>query len=152
MNLDKYINQDIFNPDFLFHGSPYDLDVLKPHQSNDSYNENNKDNAIFLTSNFLSAIGYAFRNGLKLINEHWNFELNNEGKLPVMKFEVDNLPDDFYGYVYVFNKEEDIIKDNFDGTTQYRCYHELKPINKIKVYYKDFEQYFDRNKGEHVWK
>lgn len=61
-----------------------------------------------------------------------------------MNFQVENLPDDLYGYVYVFDKTVDMIKDNHEYTTQYRCYHELCPIDVVKVYYKDFVDYFSR--------
>lgn len=61
-----------------------------------------------------------------------------------MEFEVENLPDDLYGYVYVFEKTDDMIKDNHEYTTQYRCYHNLAPKKVIKVEYKDYENYFIR--------
>ena len=63
-----------------------------------------------------------------------------------MSFEVDNLPEDLYAYVHVFEINDDIVKDNKKNTTQYRCYKEIKPIDIVKVNYKDFESYFDRNK------
>ena len=37
-----------------------------------------------------------------------------------------------------------MIKDNHKYTTQYRCYHELRPVDIVKVYYKDFADYFSR--------
>ena len=45
-----------------------------------------------------------------------------------MIFEVNSLPDELYGYVYVFKKDDLILKDNHHNTTQYRCYHNLKPM------------------------
>ena len=54
------------------------------------------------------------------MNEHYDFSMNHNGELPAMIFRVENLPDDLYGYVYVFN--EDVVK----------------------VYYKDFADYFSR--------
>lgn len=140
----KYLQQDIYNPKYLFHGSPYMLNVLKPRQSKDDSNKENEDNAIFLTSSFINAASYAFRNKLKEINDDWSFSMNNKGKLPAMTFSVENLPEDLYGYIYVFEKTNDMIKDKQEHTTQYRCYHELKPIDVIKVYYKDFSNYFNR--------
>ena len=70
--------------------------------------------------------------------------MNNNSELPAMNFQVENLPEDLYGYIYVFDKTDDMIKDNHEYTTQYRCYHELRPIDVVKVYYKDFEDYFSR--------
>ena len=147
--LNEYINQDIFNPKYLFHGTPYELDEIEIRQSNDSENNDNKDNAVFLTSWFVSAAAYAFSRKLKEINEHYSFSMNNHGELPAMSFEVENLPENLYGYVYVFEKAEDMIKDNYKYTTQYRCYHNLKPIDAIRVNYKDYEEYFDRKKYIH---
>ena len=57
-------------------------------------------------------MAYAFRNKLKEMNEHYGFQMNNNGELPAMLFSVENLPDDLYGYVYVFDKTDDMIKDN----------------------------------------
>ena len=142
--LDNYINQNIFEPNYLFHGSPYEMEQLEPRQSNDDYNKENEDNAIFLTSSFLNATAYAFRNKLKELNEHYSFSINNVGKLPVMEFKVDNLPEDLFGYIYVFKKDNSIIKDYHKHTTQYRCYHNLKPIDVVQIYYKDFAEYFKR--------
>ena len=78
------------------------------------------------------------------MNERYDFSMNHNGELPAMIFRVDNLPDDLYGYIYVFNKTDDMIKDNHEYTTQYRCYHELRPVDIVKVYYKDFADYFSR--------
>ena len=142
--LKKYLEQDIFAPRYLFHGSPYEFEVLEPRQSKDDSNKENEDNAIFLTSSFINAAAYAFRNKLKEINSHWSFSINNKGELPAMTFSVDNLPEDLYGYIYVFEKDNDMIKDEQEQTTQYRCYHELEPIDVVKVYYKEFASYFNR--------
>lgn len=143
--LEEYMNQDIFNPTYLFHGSPYEISEIDLGESKDSNNNENEDNAVFLTSSFLNASAYAFRNKLKEFNEHYSFSINNNGELPIMEFEVDNLPDDLFGYIYVFEKDSSMIKDNHERTTQYRCYHKIKPIDIIKVRYKDFEEYFLRN-------
>lgn len=142
--LEDYLKQDIFNPNYLFHGSPYEIEKLEPRQAIDNVNKENEDNAIFLTSWFINATAYAFRNRLKEINECWSFQMNNKGELPAMFFEVENLPDDLYGYVYVFAKGSDMIKDDDECTTQYRCHHSLEPIDVVKVYYKDFAKYFNR--------
>lgn len=143
-NLGKYLEQDIRNPKYLFHGSPFEISVLEPRRSEDAETKENNDEAIFLTSWFINAVSYAFRNKLKMLNEHWDFVMNNSGEIPAMTFEVENLPDDLYGYVYVFLKSDDIIKDNHNNTTQYRCYHNLKPIDVVKVYYQDYKEYFKR--------
>ena len=81
---------------------------------------------------------------MKELNKYYSFSINNDAELPVMIFEVENLPGDLNGYIYVFEKNEEMIKDNKKFTTQYRCYKELIPQKVIKVYYKDFENYFER--------
>ncbi len=142
--LDKYINQNIFEPTYLFHGSPFEIEKLEPRQSTDNENKENEDYAVFLTSNFMTAVAYTFRNKLKEINKYYSFSINNNGQSPVMTFEVENLPEDLFGYVYVFSKDDSIIKDNHEYTIQYRCYHPIKPIDVVQVYYKDFAEYFKR--------
>lgn len=143
-NINKYLEQDIFKPRYLFHGSSYEIEVLEPRQSKDNSNKENEDNAIFLTSWFINSAAYAFRNKLKDINDDWSFSMNNKGKIPAMTFSVENLPENLYGYIYVFEKDSDMIKDKQEQTTQYRCYRKLKPIDVVKVYYKDFASYFNR--------
>jgi len=97
-----------------------------------------------LTSSFYNAAAYAFSKKLIEINDHYSFSMNNDGTFPTMVFEVDNLPDDLFGYVYIFDKSDDMMKDNHQYTTQYRCYHDLIPQRVVKVYYKDFEEFFRR--------
>ena len=138
--LNEYLEQDIWNPKYLFHGSPYEIDILEPRKSTDVQNKENEDNAIFLTSWFINAMAYAFRNKLKEMNEHYGFQMNNNGELPAMLFSVENLPDDLYGYVYVFDKTDDMIKDN--DSYQYKCYKSKKPIDIIEVIYRDFKNYY----------
>lgn len=142
--IDEYQSQNIFEPKYLFHGSPFEIEQLEPKQSYDDKNIENEDNAIFLTSYFFTAVAYSFRNKIKEFNKHYSFSINNNGELPVMSFEADNLPDELYGYVYVFKKDDSIIRDNRQNTTQYKCYHNLKPLDVIKVYYSDYIQYFER--------
>ncbi|MBR3162330.1 MAG: hypothetical protein IKF19_06345 [Bacilli bacterium] len=48
--IDKYLNQDINNPKYLFHGSPKKLDIIIPNKGIDS--NNNIDNIAMLYSYF----------------------------------------------------------------------------------------------------
>ena len=48
--IEEYLNQDINNPKYLFHGSSKLLEKLEPRQSKDKYNAENEDCAIFLSS------------------------------------------------------------------------------------------------------
>lgn len=150
LELEEYKEQDVFNPKYLFHGTAHEVEKLELKQSTDSENKDNEDNAVFLTSSIYTAAAYAFSRRLKEINEHYSFSMNNNGALPAMIFEVDNLPDDLYGYIYIFDKSDDMIKDNHHFTTQYRCYHNLIPQKVIKVNYKDFEEFFSRKNYQKI--
>lgn len=144
IELEKFKNQDMFNPKYLFHGSAHKIEKIECRKSTDIENKNNEDNAVFLTSSIYTAAAYAFSRRLKEVNENYSFSMNNNGELPAMIFEVNNLPEDLYGYIYIFDKSDDMIKDNNQFTTQYRCYHDLIPKKVIKVYYKDFKDFFVR--------
>ena len=52
--LEVYMDQDIFNPNFLFHGTAHEINKLECRQSVDSENISNEDNAVFLTSSFFT--------------------------------------------------------------------------------------------------
>lgn len=71
--LNDYLEQNKWNPKYLFHGTPYEIDILEPRESTDIQNKENEDKAIFLTSWFINAVAYAFRNKLKEINEDYDF-------------------------------------------------------------------------------
>lgn len=49
--MNKYFNNDINNPIFLFHGSPKRLETIEQRQVHDSNgNKENEDFAVFMTS------------------------------------------------------------------------------------------------------
>ena len=77
-------------------------------------------------------------------NDNYSFSINNNGNLPSMEFEADHIPEDLFGYIYVFKKDDTMIKDKPNNSTQYKCYHSLIPVAVVKVYYKDFEKCFLR--------
>lgn len=139
----KYLNQDIDNPTYLFHGSPKLLSILKPNQSYDAIgNQQNIANAIFLFPSFLKSTPYAFKDTIKANSEglEWNFEITNSNTLPLMTMENVNIDEDIVGYIYVFFKDDDMIKDN--DSYQYKCFKEKQPIDTIKISYKDFKKYY----------
>ena len=144
--LQDYLNQDIDNPIYLFHGSPKKLSIISPKQSHDSSgNENNVSEAVFLFPSFLKSTSYAFKDTIKenSLMLEYNFEIPNNNEFPLMKMENVNVDDDIIGYIYVFKKEDDMIKD--DRSYQYKCYNELVPLDVVEVKYKDFKQYFEVN-------
>lgn len=149
--LEEYLNQDIYNPKYLFHGSSLPLKEIVPMQSQDSYNVKNEDKAVFLSSCFQTSAAYAFRGKLKEINsKYWDFYMNNNGERPYMTFAVENFSDDISGYIYVFNINNDMIKDKDGGKekekkiTQYRCYHSLIPDDVVTIKYSDYAEYFEK--------
>lgn len=141
--LDKYLNQDISNPIYLFHGSPKILTRLVPKMSHDS--DNNKNNigcAIFMLPSFLKATPYAFKDTIKENSKNlkYNFIIPNNNDYPLMKMENVNIDENICGYIYVFEKDMDMIKDN--NSYQYKCYKEKEPIDIIKIKYKDYKKYY----------
>ncbi|MDD5827118.1 MAG: hypothetical protein PUD25_05055 [Bacilli bacterium] len=141
--IEEYLNQDINNPKYLFHGSPKKLSILKPKLTNDSnHNKNNIATAIFLFPSFLKSTPYAFKDTIKKLSSEldWNFEIPNNNTYPLMIMENVNVFDDIIGYIYVFKKDNSMIKDN--NTYQYKCYHQLVPVDIIKVKYQEYKKYY----------
>lgn len=141
--IEEYLNQDINNPKYLFHGSPKKLSILEPKLTNDSnHNKNNIATAIFLFPSFLKSTPYAFKDTIKKLSSEldWNFEIPNNNTYPLMIMENVNVFDDIIGYIYVFKKDNSMIKDN--NTYQYKCYHQLVPVDIIKVKYQEYKKYY----------
>ncbi len=63
---DEYMNQNLKNPKYLFHGNSLLLKKIETRLSHDSdNNESNIDNAVFVTISFKIASAYAFNNKVK---------------------------------------------------------------------------------------
>lgn len=119
------------------------LSILEPKLTNDSnHNKNNIATAIFLFPSFLKSTPYAFKDTIKKLSSEldWNFEISNNNTYPLMIMENVNVFDDIIGYIYVFKKDNSMIKDN--NTYQYKCYHQLVPIDIIKVKYQEYKKYY----------
>ena len=136
------MNQDINNPLYLFHGSPKLLTKLEPRLSHDSEeNINNIANAIFLFPSFIKSTPYAFKDTIKSMSEDgWSFDIPNGLEEPVMTMQNVNVSDDIVGYIYVFKKDDDMIKDS--DSLQYKCYKELIPIDIVEIRYEDYKQFY----------
>lgn len=144
--LEEYINQDIHNPKYLYHGSSRPIEKLEPRQSHDSYNKDNEDFALFLTNSIEVAAAYAFRSKIKELTENCEFSINhnvNNSDKIIMTFNSDIDEEELTGFVHVFKKPIDAISTN-EHSTQYKCYHDLVPIKIFEVRYKDFEKYFKK--------
>ena len=151
--LEKYLNQDINNPKYLFHGSPKKLEVLVPQESHDSNNNsNNLATAVFLFSSFLKATPYAFKDTIKELSndKKWNFEIPNDDSYPLMRMSNVNLDDDILGYVYIFSKDDSMIKD--EDSYQYKCFKEIKPVDIVPVRYGVFSSYYEVVESDKVLK
>lgn len=143
---DEYLNQDINNPKYLFHGSPKRLTHLEPRLSHDS--DNNKNNiaeAVFLFPSFLKSTPYAFKDTIKedsnKLGMHYSFMITNDDEYPLMTMKNVIINPNIVGYIYVFIKDDDMIKDK--RSYQYKCYKELIPIDIIEVHYKEYEKYYE---------
>lgn len=148
--IEMYMNQDIDNPIFLFHGSPLLLQKLIPKQSSDSSNDStNIDNAVFLFPSFLKSTPYAFKDSLKqyeIEGQKWNFEIPNDNSFPLMTIDGIDPPDDLIGYIYVIKKDDEMVKD--EKSYQYKCHKEIIPYDIIEVHYKDFKDYFENRNNK----
>lgn len=144
--MDIYLNNDLLNPTYLFHGSPKQLEVIEQRQAYDSNgNIENEDYAVFLTSSFIIASAYAFKDRIKELSDvlDWNFEIgyNSDNNEVDIKFENVNIDDDIEGYIYVFP-----FNNNYEHSgksIQYKCYENIKPIDVIKVRLEDFKKYYN---------
>ena len=142
--LKKYLEQDINNPTFLFHGSPKKLDKLVPMQAHDSNNnENNVATAVFLFPSFLKATPYAFKDTIKASSEGmpWSFDIPNNDTYPLMSMSGVKVDESIVGYVYVFKRDDRMIKD--EESYQYKCFSELVPVDVVEVRYSDFSSYYE---------
>ena len=52
-----------------------------------------------------------------------------------------NIDSDIIGYIYVFKKDDCMLKDK--DSYQYKCYQELKPIDVVEVKLSDYKQYYE---------
>lgn len=58
-----------------------------------------------------------------------------------MTMENVNLDENIEGYIYVFKKNDEMIKGK--NNYQYKCFHELIPDDVIKICYKDFSEFYE---------
>ncbi len=141
-NIEKYLNQDLSNPKYLFYGSSNIIDKLEPIKQKTVFN--NKVENIVLTSYFVNAAAYAFKDKLKECNTKYSFKIDNDDKDIVMEYSVENIPIQLKSYIYVFEKTNDIMKKKGKNTTQYISYNCLEPIDFIEIDFDDFKKYFKR--------
>ena len=150
---DKYINNDLNNPTYLFHGSPNEIQVIEVRLAHDSNgNIENEDNAVFLTSSFVIASAYAFKDKIKEISKdlEYNFEISwnaDSGQL-IIKMDNVNIDDEMEGYIYIVPFTS---KYQHNGRTiQYKSYDSIWPIDIVKVKFGDFKQFYCINSSNTI--
>lgn len=119
------------------------------HTSHDSnHNLDNVDTAVFLTSSFLIASCYAFKDKIKEESEKnnldWNFQISSTETVPIMTMENVVIPDDLTGYIYVF-PYNDSFRNEPEDSLQYKSYKNLQPIDVALIHYSDFKKYYVLN-------
>lgn len=144
----KYIDNEVSNPTYLFHGSSVLTDELEPRKAHDTdHNPENEDCAVFLSSSFIVASAYAFQNQIAEMSEGlksdfcigYNPDLNE----PIIIMKDVIVSDDIEGYIYVFPFNENY--EHHGRSQQYKCHEKIKPIEIIKVKFSDFKEYYQIN-------
>ena len=141
--MNKYFNNDINNHIFLFHGTPKQLETIEQRLAHDSNgNKENEDFAVFMTSSFIIASAYAFKDKIKELSEglEWNFQIGRDtdsDELFVIMNNV-NIDDELEGYIYVFDYNNSYTHDG--KSIQYKCHENVTPIDVIKIKFKDFKK------------
>lgn len=148
--LEKYINNDLNNPKYLFHGSPQLLDEIEQRQATDTnHNLENEDYAVFLTSSYLVASAYAFKDKIKEMSDNlsWNFEIGGDARTGEINIVMENvnIDDNLEGYIYVFPFEQEF--EHNENSIQYKCHRNIIPIDKIKIKFSDFKEYYIVNQN-----
>lgn len=146
--LEEYMNNDLNNPKYLFHGSPLLLSELERKQSHDSRGTIvNEDLAVFLTSSFVVASAYAFKDKIKEISSglNYGFEIGRDADSGKLIIDMTNVivDDDMEGYVYVIPYDESY--EHHGRSIQYKSHVNIKPIETIKVKFSDFKQFYNIN-------
>ncbi len=144
--LDEYINNDLDNPKYLFHGSPLLLSSLEMRQAYDSNGTmENEDLAVFLTSSFIIASAYAFKDKIKEISRELNydFEIGRDADSNTLIINMCNVnvDDNMEGYIYVTLYDESF--EHHGRSIQYKSHGNIKPIDIVKIRFGDYKQFYN---------
>ena len=148
--MDKYLDNSLTNPTFLFHGSPKKLKVIEQRQAYDSNGtKENEDFAVFMTSSFIIASAYAFKDKIKEMSEglDWNFKIGRDSNTDEIFVIMDNVnvDDELEGYIYVFDYDDSYTHE--EKSIQYKCHKNVVPIDIVNIKFKDFKKYYSINKN-----
>lgn len=149
--MDKYINNDIMNPTYLFHGSPKKLNIIEQRQAHDSNNnKENEDYAVFMTPSFIIASAYAFKDRIKEISKglDWDFKIGRDSDTDETFVIMDNVnvDDELEGYIYVFEYNDTYIHE--ERSIQYKSHKDVIPIDVVKIKFKHFKNYYNINQKQ----
>ncbi len=149
--MSKYLNNDIYNPNYLYHGSPKKLEVIEQRQAHDSDGvKENEDYAVFMTSSFIVASAYAFKDRIKEMSQdlQYEFEIGRNPETDEIFVIMDNvnIDDELEGYVYVF--DFDSTYEHEERSIQYKCHKNVTPIDVIPVRFKDYKQFYTINQSQ----
>lgn len=146
--IEKYMNNDLNNPKYLFHGSPLLLSELEMRQSHDSNGTiENEDFAVFLTSSFIIASAYAFKDKIREISSEldYDFEIGRDADRGTLIINMNNVnvDDDMEGYIYVIPYDESY--EHHGRSIQYKSHSNIKPIETIKIRFSDYKHFYSIN-------
>ena len=142
---DEFYNSDLNNPNWLFHGSPLELDLVEKRESHDFLGvSDNIDTAVFLTSSVAIASCYAFKDSIKESSRdlEWDFSISSYEEVPIMRMKNVIVDDDLAGYIYVFSNDGSFVNEPV-GSLQFKSYNDLEPVACEKILYKDFSYLYD---------
>lgn len=146
----KYVNDNIYIADYLFHGSNKKIKILEPRQARCATKTPvNLRNAVYATSVFDMAMCYAILRNIKTkkyyddktntMVDDYAFKISGHKKDLKVVIERGAIPLDAKGYVYVF-EHNNFIKEIYESV-QYISKKSQQPIDVIEVEYKDVEKY-----------
>ena len=141
----NYYNNDLQNPKYLFHGSPRLLDKIEQRQATDANNNKyNEDYAVFLTSSFLIASAYAFKDSIKKLSKGLEYDFSigydPDTSKEIISFKNVNVDDNIEGYIYVIPYDDKY--DHQGRSIQYKCHDTVTPIDVVRVRFGDFKKYY----------
>lgn len=146
--MNKYENNNLQKPEYLFHGSSKLLKIIEQRQAHDlNNNPDNEDFAVFLTSSFIVATAYAFQDKIKKLSEELNcqFEMGYDADNDKIFIKMNNvnIDDNIEGFIYVVPFNENY--EHHGRSIQYKCHEDIKPIDVIKVKLSDYKNYYHIN-------
>ena len=150
--MNKYLDNSLTNPTFLFHGSSKKLEVIEQRQAYDSNGtKENEDFAVFMTSSFIIASAYAFKDRIKELSEglDWSFDIGRDADTGDIFVAMDNVnvDDELEGYIYVFDYDDSYTHEG--RSIQYKCHKNVVPIDVVSIKFKDFKNYYSINIDKH---